>query len=199
MAIHQEPNAFRPPIEVQAQRASKPRASCADRSVRPSHLWCHGTNWAWVRGLHLGVEGLVGPPGLLDIGSAPGAGPQASRVRSPARSPLPPRWVVAPGPPSPAVRRAPSRQGWSRDPALDRVCAAPDRVHDRWSCGRDSVPSRAVPGSTPGAEPGAPRSPCAELVAAGADAAVPDEPDRRWVDDWLHRSHVAYWETQAER
>lgn len=36
----------------------------------------------------------------------------------------------------------------------------------------------------------------AALVAAGADAAVPAEPDRRWVDDWLHRSHVAYWESR---
>lgn len=34
----------------------------------------------------------------------------------------------------------------------------------------------------------------AELVAAGEDTTVPDEADRRWVDDWLHRSHVAYWE-----
>ncbi|WOP17741.1 DNA polymerase beta superfamily protein [Raineyella sp. LH-20] len=38
----------------------------------------------------------------------------------------------------------------------------------------------------------------ARLVAAGADASVPDEPDRRWVDDWLHRSYLAYWAT-AER
>lgn len=22
---------------------------------------------------------------------------------------------------------------------------------------------------------------------------VPDQPDRRWVDDWLHRSHLDYW------
>lgn len=36
----------------------------------------------------------------------------------------------------------------------------------------------------------------AELAAAGADAAVPDEPDRAWVDDWLHRSHVAFWDEQ---
>jgi hypothetical protein len=24
-------------------------------------------------------------------------------------------------------------------------------------------------------------------------AAVPDEPDRRWVDDWLHRSYLDFW------
>jgi hypothetical protein len=33
----------------------------------------------------------------------------------------------------------------------------------------------------------------AELAAAGADATVPDQPDRAWVDDWLHRTHLAYW------
>jgi uncharacterized protein len=39
----------------------------------------------------------------------------------------------------------------------------------------------------------------AELVAAGADATVPNEPDRRWGDDWLHRSHLAYVETHSDR
>ena len=24
-------------------------------------------------------------------------------------------------------------------------------------------------------------------------SSVPDEPDRRWVDGWLHRSHEDYW------
>jgi uncharacterized protein len=24
-------------------------------------------------------------------------------------------------------------------------------------------------------------------------AAVPDQPDRGWVDDWLHRSHLNFW------
>lgn len=33
----------------------------------------------------------------------------------------------------------------------------------------------------------------AELVRLGADSGVPPEPDRAWVDDWLHRSHLAYW------
>ena len=31
------------------------------------------------------------------------------------------------------------------------------------------------------------------LVELAASASVPDQPDRVWVDDWLHRSHVAYW------
>jgi hypothetical protein len=33
----------------------------------------------------------------------------------------------------------------------------------------------------------------AELVRLGVDSTVPPEPDRAWVDDWLHRSHLAYW------
>ncbi|WP_204331876.1 nucleotidyltransferase domain-containing protein [Geodermatophilus sabuli] len=28
-------------------------------------------------------------------------------------------------------------------------------------------------------------------------AAVPPEPDRGWVDGWLHRSHEAYWASLA--
>lgn len=32
------------------------------------------------------------------------------------------------------------------------------------------------------------------LAEVGADAAVPDEPDRAWVDAWLHRSHLRFWE-----
>jgi hypothetical protein len=24
-------------------------------------------------------------------------------------------------------------------------------------------------------------------------ASVPDEPDRRWVDDWLHRRYLEFW------
>jgi hypothetical protein len=28
-------------------------------------------------------------------------------------------------------------------------------------------------------------------------AAVPDEPDRRWVDDWLHRSYLDFWASLA--
>lgn len=48
--------------------------------------------------------------------------------------------------------------------------------------------------------------PLAEVVAAVDDAearlddlrgssTLPEQPDRRWVDEWLHRSHVAYWES----
>jgi len=53
MAIHQEPNAFRTLVEVRAQRASKPRASSADRSVRPAHLGAMDIN-------DLGLEPLIG-------------------------------------------------------------------------------------------------------------------------------------------
>jgi hypothetical protein len=46
--------------------------------------------------------------------------------------------------------------------------------------------------------------PLDEVVAAITDAeerltrlsdspAIPEEPDRRWVDDWLHRSYQAFW------
>jgi hypothetical protein len=34
----------------------------------------------------------------------------------------------------------------------------------------------------------------AELVRLSRSSTLPDEPDRRWVDKWLHRSHLAYWE-----
>jgi hypothetical protein len=48
--------------------------------------------------------------------------------------------------------------------------------------------------------------PLAEVLAGLADAevrlvdlqdsaAVPAEPDRAWVDEWLHRAHLAYWST----
>ena len=32
------------------------------------------------------------------------------------------------------------------------------------------------------------------LIALRDSSTLPDEPDRAWVDDWLHRSHLAYWE-----
>jgi uncharacterized protein len=35
----------------------------------------------------------------------------------------------------------------------------------------------------------------AELVRLGAEADVPPQPDRAWVDDWLHRSYTAFWAT----
>lgn len=37
------------------------------------------------------------------------------------------------------------------------------------------------------------------LIALQDDAQVPDEPDRDWVDQWLHRSHLRYWERLAAR
>jgi hypothetical protein len=36
----------------------------------------------------------------------------------------------------------------------------------------------------------------ARLVQLSNSPAVPAEPDRRWVDDWLHRSHLNYWASQ---
>ena len=33
----------------------------------------------------------------------------------------------------------------------------------------------------------------AELVRLQTQADVPPTPDRRWVDGWLHRSHLSYW------
>lgn len=35
------------------------------------------------------------------------------------------------------------------------------------------------------------------LVRLGASSSLPDEPDRRWLDGWLHRSHLAYWDRLA--
>jgi uncharacterized protein len=32
-----------------------------------------------------------------------------------------------------------------------------------------------------------------ELTELATRSSVPAEPDRTWVDDWLHRSHLAYW------
>jgi hypothetical protein len=34
------------------------------------------------------------------------------------------------------------------------------------------------------------------LAQLSNSPAVPAEPDRRWVDDWLHRSHLNYWASQ---
>lgn len=31
------------------------------------------------------------------------------------------------------------------------------------------------------------------LAALGDSASVPDQPDRQWVDEWLHRSYLAFW------
>lgn len=34
----------------------------------------------------------------------------------------------------------------------------------------------------------------ARLIGLRESSSVPTQPDRPWVDGWLHRSHVAYWE-----
>ena len=31
------------------------------------------------------------------------------------------------------------------------------------------------------------------LTALRTSSAVPPQPDRAWVDDWLHRSYLSYW------
>ncbi len=36
----------------------------------------------------------------------------------------------------------------------------------------------------------------ARLGELQATSPLPDEPDLPWVDDWLHRSYLAYWETR---
>ena len=33
----------------------------------------------------------------------------------------------------------------------------------------------------------------ARLTALRDSSDLPPEPDRAWVDQWLHRSHLAYW------
>jgi hypothetical protein len=37
----------------------------------------------------------------------------------------------------------------------------------------------------------------AELVRLADSATVPDQPDRTWVDSWLHRAHLDYWSRLA--
>jgi uncharacterized protein len=34
----------------------------------------------------------------------------------------------------------------------------------------------------------------AKLTELRAGSAVPDQPDRRWVDEWLHRSYLSFWD-----
>ena len=33
----------------------------------------------------------------------------------------------------------------------------------------------------------------AELAALKESSSVPGQPDRRWVDSWLHRSYLDFW------
>ena len=32
-----------------------------------------------------------------------------------------------------------------------------------------------------------------QLARLRGNPDIPDQPDRRWVDDWLHRSYRAFW------
>ena len=32
-----------------------------------------------------------------------------------------------------------------------------------------------------------------QLIDLSESASVPDQPDRAWVDDWLHLAHTGYW------
>lgn len=36
-----------------------------------------------------------------------------------------------------------------------------------------------------------------QLQALESSSALPDEPDRRWVDDWLHRSYLSFWQSSS--
>jgi uncharacterized protein len=62
----------------------------------------------------------------------------------------------------------------------------PDRAYLR-AVRRGEVPLREVLGAITDAE--------ARLTALRTDSAVPPDPDRAWVDDWLHRSYVSFWAT----
>jgi hypothetical protein len=37
----------------------------------------------------------------------------------------------------------------------------------------------------------------AKLARLAGSADMPDQPDRAWVDDWLHRTHLAFWAAQG--
>ncbi|GAA4668624.1 hypothetical protein GCM10023226_00770 [Nocardioides nanhaiensis] len=37
----------------------------------------------------------------------------------------------------------------------------------------------------------------ARLTGLRDSSVLPDQPDRPWVDEWLHRSHVAYWRERS--
>ncbi len=39
----------------------------------------------------------------------------------------------------------------------------------------------------------------ATLTRLQSDSSVPDEPDHEWVDAWLHRSHLEYWDELSAR
>lgn len=62
----------------------------------------------------------------------------------------------------------------------------PDRAYLR-AVRRGEVPLAEVLARCDAAE--------ARLRALQTSADVPDQPDRAWVDGWLHRAHLAYWES----
>ncbi len=62
----------------------------------------------------------------------------------------------------------------------------PDRAHLR-AVRRGEVPLPEVLGAIADVE--------ARLTALRTSSAVPPEPDRAWVDDWLHRSYLTFWST----
>jgi hypothetical protein len=61
----------------------------------------------------------------------------------------------------------------------------PDREYLR-SIRRGEVRQAEVLDAVTGAE--------ARLADLRDSSAIPDQPDRRWIDDWLHRSHLSFWE-----
>ena len=62
----------------------------------------------------------------------------------------------------------------------------PDRGYLR-SVRRGEVPKEEVIAAVGASE--------AKLDRLRSSGAVPEQPDRRWVDDWLHRSSLRYWQT----
>jgi predicted trehalose synthase len=52
-------------------------------------------------------------------------------------------------------------------------------------------PCRPIAGST--ALPAGFAHPHARLTELRDSPALPDQPDRAWVDDWLHRSYLDSW------
>ena len=60
----------------------------------------------------------------------------------------------------------------------------PDRAYLR-SIRRGERPLAEVLDAITGAE--------ARLTELRDSPAIPDQPDRRWVDDWLHRSYLDFW------
>jgi uncharacterized protein len=66
----------------------------------------------------------------------------------------------------------------------------PDRAYLR-SIRRGEVALAEVRDAIDGAE--------ARLTELRDSASVPDQPDRHWVDAWLHRSHLDFWAARSSR